>query len=184
MPVSSDGGAGSDPGSGGDATANPIQVDPGKGWLVTLPMPREVVGKLGGPAQLGERLRPLLATRPGHHGELTTDARDTLAAAYDELFQQLKATPARRREGAGSDDPGNPLSVDPHGGRAVTLPVPGPVLAALGGENRLGERLRPILAALAGPDTELTPGASDNLASAYGELFRHLEAVTSQEGPR
>jgi hypothetical protein len=179
--VSAGGAAASDPGAGGDGASNPITVVPGKGWLITLPVPREVLAKLGGPGQLAERMRPIMDTRPGHHGELTPAASDKLAAAYDALFEQLKALPASRPEAA---DPANPISVDPGKGWSVTLPVPKQVLGRLGGASHLKERLRPIVDALPGPGGELTPDASDQLAAVYGEVLHHLEVAVSQKGQR
>jgi hypothetical protein len=180
--VSAGGAAASDPGPGGDEASNPITVVPGKGWLITLPVPREVLGKLGGSDQLAERVRPIMDTRPGHHGELTPAASDKLVAAYDALFEQLKALPASRREGGETGDPANPISVDPGKGWSVTLPVPKQVLGRLGGASHLKERLRPIVDALPGPGGELTPDASDQLAAAYGEVLHHLEVAVSQKG--
>jgi hypothetical protein len=180
--VSGGGAAASDPGAGGDGASNPITVVPGKGWLIALPMPREVLGKLGGSGQLAERMRPILDTTPGHRGELTPAASDQLAAAYDALFEQLKALPASRREGGEPADPANPIRVDPGKGWSVTLPVPKQVLGRLGGASQLGERLRPIVDARPGPGHELTPDASDQLAAAYGEVLHHLEVAVSQNG--
>jgi hypothetical protein len=180
--VSADGAAASDPAAGGGEASNPITVVPGKGWLITLPVPREVLRKLGGSARLAERVRPIMDTRPGHHGELTPAASDKLTAAYDALFEQLKALPASRREGGETGDPANPISVDPEKGWSVTLPVPKQVLGRLGGASHLGERLRPIVDALPGPGGELTPAASDKLAAVYGEVLHHLEVAVSQKG--
>jgi hypothetical protein len=181
--VSAGGAAASDPAAGGDGVSDPITIVPGKGWLIRLPMPREVLGKLGGSAQLAKRVRPILDTSPGHHGDLTPAASDKLAAAYDELFEQLKALPADRREGGATGDPANPISVDPGKGWSVTLPVPKQVLGRLGGASQLGERLRPLVDARPGSGRELAPAASDKLAAAYGEVLHHLEVAVSQNGP-
>jgi hypothetical protein len=162
--------------SGGDS--NPITVDPGKGWLVRLPVPREVLGKLGGPARLGERLRPIMNTKLDQFGQLTPDASDKLASAYNELFQQLTSIPARRQDGVWTDDPANPIEVDPGKGRSITLPVPEEVLGRLGGASQVGERLRPILDAPPGTGRPLTPDASDKLALAYGDVLLHLAAAS------
>jgi hypothetical protein len=168
--------------SGGDA--NPITVDPGKGWLVRLPVPREVLGKLGGPARLGERLRPIMNTKLDQFGQLTPDASDKLASAYNELFQQLTSIPAQRQDGVWTDDPANPIEVDPGKGRSITLPVPEEVLGRLGGASQVGERLRPILDAPPGTGRPLTPDASDQLASAYGDVLQHLAAASRPEEQR
>jgi hypothetical protein len=189
MSVSPDGDAVPDPGSGSGAGSNPITIDPGKGWLLRLPVPREVVGKLGGPARLGERLRPIMDTKLDQFGPLTPDARDQLASAYDDLFQQLAAIPAERRASGetGSGEtagPGHPIDVDPHQGRSVTLPMPEQVLGKLGGASRVGERLRPILDGPAVADGALTPDARDQLASAYGEVLQHLTAASRRAGQR
>jgi hypothetical protein len=66
-------------------------VDPGRGWLITLPVPEDVLGRLGGPAQVAARLRPILDASPGPDGGLTPDASDKLAAAYGELLRHLEA---------------------------------------------------------------------------------------------
>jgi hypothetical protein len=173
----------SDPSSGNNGDSNPITVDPGKGWLVTLPVPREVVGKLGGPDRLAQRLQPIMDTSPGQFSQLTPDATDELASAYDELFEQLKAIPAERRDGEGTDDPSNPIEVDPHQGRSVTLPVPDEVVGKLGGAGQVGERLRRIADAAPGPDSALSPDARDRLAAAYGAVLQHLTAM-SRPGQR
>jgi hypothetical protein len=165
----------SDPSSGNNGDSNPITVDPGKGWLVRLPVPSAVLGKLGGPDRLEERLQPIMDTSPS---QLTPDASDKLASAYDKLFEQLKVIAAERRPGGGTEDPNNPIEVDPHQGRSVTLPVPEDVLGKLGGADQVGKRLRPILEAVPGPDSALTPDASDKLASAYGEVLQHLSAMS------
>jgi hypothetical protein len=180
--AASDGASDAGSGSGGDS--NPITVDPGKGWLVRLPVPEEVLGKLGGPVRLGEQLRPIMNTEPDQFGLLTPDASDRLASAYDELFQQLTSIPAQRRDGGGTGNPANPIEVDPRKGRSVTLPVPEQVLGKLGGASQVGERLRPILDAPPGTGRPLTPEASDELASAYGEVLRHLAAASRREGQR
>lgn len=174
----------SDAGSASGGDSDPIMVDPGKGWLVRLPVPSEVLGKLGGPARLGERLRPIMNTKLDQFGQLTPDASDKLAAAYDELFQQLTLIPAQRQDGVWTDDPANPIEVDPGKGRSVTLPVPEEVLGRLGGACRLGERLRPILDAPPGTGRPLTPEASDKLASAYGDVLQHLAAASRPEEQR
>ena len=184
MSVSPDGDAVPDPGSGSGGDSNPITIDPGKGWLLRLPVPREVLGKLGGPAQLGERLRPIMDTKLDQFGPLTLDARDQLASAYDDLIQQLAAIPAERRDSAETAGPDHPINVDPHKGRSVTLPVPEQVLGKLGGASRVGERLRPILEAPAVADGALTPDARDKLASAYGEVLQHLAAASRRTGQR
>jgi hypothetical protein len=180
--AASDGASGAGSASGGDS--NPITVDPGKGWLVTLPVPREVLGKLGGPARLGERLQPIMNTKLGQFGQLTPDASDKLASAYDELFQQLTSIPAQRQDGVCTDDPANPIEVDPGKGRSVTLPVPEDVLGKLGGASQVGERLRPILDAPPGPGRLLTPEATDKLASAYGDVLQRLAAASHPEEQR
>jgi len=94
------GGAGV-PGSGadGDADPNPITVDPGKGWFIRLPVPMDVVRKLGGSTELAARLRPLLDTAPGHYNELPPDAADRLTAAYDELLRHLEAVTHQEERG-------------------------------------------------------------------------------------
>jgi hypothetical protein len=120
MPVNTASDGASDSGSAGDGDSGPITVDPGKGWLVALPVPEEVLARLGGPARLGERLQPILNTQPGQSGPLTPDASDPLASAYDELFRQLTAVRARRRDGGGTGDPANPVEVDPDEGRSVS----------------------------------------------------------------
>src|ERR1035437_8009264 len=89
MSVNAAGDGASDAGSAGGGDSNPITVDPGKGWLVTLPVPREVLGKLGGPVRLGERLRPIMNTKLDQFGQLTPHAPHNLASAYGELVQQL-----------------------------------------------------------------------------------------------
>lgn len=162
-------------------------------------MPREVLGKLGGPAQLGERLRPIMDTKLDQFGPLTPDSRDKLASAYDDLFQQLAAIPTERQDSGETDSgetdsgktdsgktvgPGHPIDVDPHKGRSVTLPVPEQVLGKLGGASRVGERLQPILDAPAVADGALTPDARDKLASAYGEVLEHLAAASRRAGQR
>jgi hypothetical protein len=166
----------SDPSSGNNGDSNPITVDPGKGWLVRLPVPSEVLGKLGGPDRLEERLQPIMDISPGQLSQLTPDASDKLASAYDKLFEQLKAIPAERRDSGGTDDPAAAIEVDPHQGRSVTLPVPEDVLGKLGGADQVGKRLRPILDAV--PGSALTPDASETLASAYGEVLQHLTAMS------
>ena len=183
MSVNAAGDGASDAGSAGGGDSNPITVDPGKGWLVTLPVPREVLGKLGGPVRLGERLRPIMNTKLDQFSQLTPDASDKLASAYDELFQQLTSIPAQRQDGAWTDDPANPIEVDPRKGRSVTLPVPEEVLGKLGGASQVGERLRPILDA-PGTGRPLTPDASDKLASAYGDVVQHLAAASRPEEQR
>jgi hypothetical protein len=174
----------SDAGSAGGGVSNPITVDPGKGWLVRLPVPSEVLRKLGGPVRLGERLRPIMNTKLDQFDQLTPNASDKLASAYDELFQQLTSIPAQRQDSVWTDDPANPIEVDPGKGRAITLPVPEEVLGKLGGASQVGERLRPILDAPPGTGRPLTPEASDKLASAYGEVLQHLAAASRREGQR
>jgi hypothetical protein len=99
--VSADaGGAGAgSPEAGGDGDSNPITIDPGKGWFIKLPVPRDVVRKLGGSAELAERVRPILDTTPDHYDELAPDAADRLTAAYDELLRHLEAV--TRQDGRG-----------------------------------------------------------------------------------
>jgi hypothetical protein len=92
-----DGGA-SNPTAGDDDGSNPIIVDPGKGWRVVLPLPREVVAKLGGPAQLGERVRSI-HTSLGQSGQLTGEASDNLASAVDELLRHLEAVTGQEGRG-------------------------------------------------------------------------------------
>jgi hypothetical protein len=174
----------SDAGSAGGGAANPITVDPGKGWLVRLPVPSEVLGKLGGPVRLGERLRPIMNTKLDQFGQLTHNASDKLALAYDELFQQLTSIPAQCQDSVWTDDPANPIEVDPGKGRAITLPVPEEVLRKLGGASQVAERLRPILDTPPGPGGPLTPDASDKLASAYGDVLQHLAAASRPEEQR
>jgi hypothetical protein len=186
------GGAGaSDPAPGGEGGSNPITVKPGKGWWVALPVPREVLGKLGGSAQLEERLRPITDTGLDQFGQLTTHASDELTSAYDGLFRQLKSIPAGSgesedvtgsRDVAAPADPANPIKVNPHGGWSITLPVPEEVLGRLGGSSQVRERLGGILAAMPGPESDLTPDASDKLSAVYGTLFQHLEALIREEG--
>ena len=53
-------------------------------------MPEEVLGKLGGASQVGERLRPILDA-PGTGRPLTPDASDKLASAYGDVLQHLAA---------------------------------------------------------------------------------------------
>jgi hypothetical protein len=65
--------------------------------MVALPVPEEVLGKLGGASQVGERLLPILAAPPGSGRPLSPDASDKLASAYSEVLQHLTA--ASRREG-------------------------------------------------------------------------------------
>ena len=91
MSVNAAGDGASDAGSAGGGDSNPITVDPGKGWLVTLPVPREVLGKLGGPVRLGERLRPIMNTKLDQFSQLTPDASDKLASAYGDVLQHLAA---------------------------------------------------------------------------------------------
>jgi hypothetical protein len=74
-------------------------VDPGKGWRVVLPVPREVMGKLGGPAQLGERLRPILEINLDQPGQLAPEVSEKLASAYDELLQHLEAATSQEEHG-------------------------------------------------------------------------------------
>jgi hypothetical protein len=186
------GGAGaSDPATGGEGGSNPITVNPGKGWWVALPVPREVLGKLGGSAQLEERLRPITDTGLDQFEPLTPDASAELTSAYDGLFRQLKAIPAGSgesedvtgsRDVAAPADPANPIKVNPHGGWSITLPVPEEVLGRLGGSSQVRERLGGILAAMPGPESDLTPDASDKLSAVYGTLFQHLEALIREEG--
>jgi hypothetical protein len=192
--VSAGGAGASDPAAGGEGGSNPITVDPGKGWWVALPVPREVLGKLGGSGQLEERLRPISDTGLDQFGQLTPDATDELTSAYDGLFRQLKALPAGSGEAGGSEDvtgsqdvatpadPANPIKVNPHGGWSITLPVPEEVLGRLGGSSQVRERLGGILAAMPGPGSDLAPDASDKLSAVYGTLFQHLEAVIREEG--
>jgi len=189
------GGAGaSDPATGDEGGSNPISVDPGKGWWVALPVPREVLGRLGGSAQLEERLRPITNTGLGQFGQLTPAASDELTSAYDGLFRQLTAIPARIQEAGGSEDvtgsrgvavpadPANPIKVNTHGGWSVTLPMPWGILGRLGGSSQVRARLGGILAAMPSPESNLTPDASDKLSAVYGTLLQHLEAVISEEG--
>jgi hypothetical protein len=91
MSASTDGGAAPDPTAADAPGPSPLRVDPGKGWLITLPVSEEVLGRLGGPAQVGERLRPIFDALPGQAGALTPDASDKLTAAYGELFRHLEA---------------------------------------------------------------------------------------------
>lgn len=192
--ASARGAGASDPATGGEGGADPITVNPGKGWWVALPVPREVLGKLGGSAQLEERLRPITDTGPGQFGQLTPNASDELTSAYDGLFRQLKAIPAGSGEAGGSEDvtgsrgvaapadPANPIKVNPHGGWSITLPVPEEVVGRLGGSSQVRERLGGILAAMPGPESDLTPDASDKLSAVYGTVIQHLEAMVREEG--
>ncbi len=191
MSASAGGAGASDPATGGEGGSNPITVNPGKGWWVALPVPREVLGKLGGSAQLEERLRPITDTGLDQFGQLTPNASDELTSAYDGLFRQLKSIPAGSgesedvtgsRDVAAPADPANPIKVNPHGGWSITLPVPEEVLGRLGGSSQVRERLGGILAAMPGPESDLTPDASDKLSAVYGTLFQHLEAVIREEG--
>jgi hypothetical protein len=70
---------------------NSITVDPGKGWLVTLPVPSEVSGEARRPSPAGERLRPIMNTKLDQFGQLTPDASDKLASAYGDVLQHLAA---------------------------------------------------------------------------------------------
>jgi hypothetical protein len=184
----------SDPATGGEGGSDPITVDPGKGWWVALPVPREVLGKLGGSAQLEERLRPITDTGLGLFGQLTPGASGELTSAYEGLFRQLKALPAGSGEAGVSEDvtgsgdiavpadPANPIKVNTRGGWSITLPMPEEVLGQLGGSSQVRARLGGILAAMPGPESGLTPDASDKLSAVYGTLLQHLEAVIREEG--
>jgi hypothetical protein len=89
------GGGQAGPAAGADEGANPIIVDPGKGFRVTLPVPMEVLGKLGGRDELAGRLRLLLDADLGQQGTLAPEVSDKLAAAYNELLHHLEALAAQ-----------------------------------------------------------------------------------------
>lgn len=174
---------------------NPIVVTNQGGAYVRLPVPHDVVERLGGPAALTARLHPTLMAESAfsRHGPAVINA---LTVQYNELFQNLQAivdetesVTAEAKVQRGDQepatppdpDPSNPIHVDPGGGLLITVEVPGDIVKELGGPYLFTGRLKSVLRAESLRTGDLSPGAAASLTARYDELFGHLEAIASQE---
>jgi hypothetical protein len=150
-----------------DPNPSPIVITAGGGAFARVPIPAQVVDRLGGSSRLLARLHPILEAEALGSSSISPGAAVKLTAQYDELFDHLETITADL----------SPIHIDKRGGSSITVPIPREVVDRLGGSSRLLARLHPILDAEALGSSSITPDAAVKLTTQYEELFDQLGAI-------
>jgi hypothetical protein len=151
--------------AGDEEYPSPITVGSG-GSCFQIPIPAEVLERLGGPAELGHRLTRLLEAESHIATNINPSDVVELARQYNSFFDNLETI---------TPDPGA-IQAAPRRWSA-TIPIPSVVVERLGGYSQLSERVQSIVESKPHLLTGISSLTAITLTSQYLELLGQLEII-------